>query len=330
MKINTIKIIILNIILLVIILFISDYSIYLKFKQDYIKNLASESLKIYPPISYIDNYKSNYSTQSYIFQERNKNNFNYLRKNIYNTSYNKKGSIIFFGCSYTFGIELSDEQTLSNKIAKKLNINVYNFGICASGIQHMLSLLQNNIFYNLIKEEPKYAIYTIIPDHFGRLQKYIFPSPMMANGINLHYELKNSKLKKRYIPLNIFSKSFLVKSFFYQIDTKINDSEPNTKEQNNILAYYIFTESFKILKKKYPNIKFIILRYETEEDLAEEYEDKEIWENLKKQGIIIINSSDLIGRKFRYASEDTCEDDYHPSEKAWELLIPKLIEKIDL
>ena len=329
MKINTIKIIILNIILLVIILFISDYSIYLKFKQDYIKNLTYESLKIYPPISYIDNYKSNYSTQSYIFQKRNKNNFNYFRNNIYNKNYNNK-SIIFFGCSYTFGAQLSDEQTLSNKLAKKLNINVYNFGICASGIQHMLSLLQNNNFYNLIKEEPKYAIYTIIPDHFGRLQKYIFPSPMMANGINLQYELKNSKLKKRYIPLNLFSKSFLVKSIYYQIDTKRNDFEPNIKEQNNLLAYYIFTESFQILKKKYPNIKFIILRYETEEDLAEEYENEKIWENLKKQGIIIINSSDLIGRKFKYASEDTCEDQYHPSEKAWDLLVPKLIEQIEL
>ncbi len=329
MKINTIKIIILNIILLVIILFISDYSIYLKFKQDYIKNLASESLKIYPPISYIDNYKSNYSTQSYIFQKRNKNNFNYFRNNIYNKNYNNK-SIIFFGCSYTFGIQLSDEETLSNKLAKKLNINVYNFGICASGIQHMLSLLQNNIFYNLIKEEPKYAIYTIIPDHFERLQKYIFPSPMMANGINLQYELKNSKLKKRYIPLNLFSKSFLVKSIYYQIDTKRNDFEPNIKEQNNLLAYYIFTESFQILKKKYPNIKFIILRYETENDYAEEYENNKIWENLQKQGIIIINSSDLIGRKFKYASEDTCEDQYHPSEKAWDLLVPKLIEQIEL
>ena len=329
MKKNIIKIIILNIILLVIIIFIADYSIYLKFKQDYIKNLDSESLKLYPPISYIDNYKSNYSPQSYIFQKINKNNFNYFRNNIYNKNYNNK-SIIFFGCSYTFGAQLSDEETLSNKLAKKLNINVYNFGICASGIQHMLSLLQNNNFYNLIKEEPKYAIYTIIPDHFGRLQKYIFPSPMMENGINLQYELKNSKLKKRYIPLNLFSKSFLVRSIYYQIDTKRNDFEPSTKKQNNILAYYIFSESFKILKKKYPNIKFIILRYETEEDLAEEYENEKIWENLKKQGIIIINSSDLIGRKYKYASEDTCEDNYHPSEKAWDLLVPKLIEQIEL
>ena len=134
MKKNIIKIIILNIILLAIILFIADYCIYLKYKQDYVKNSDSESLKKHPPISYIDNYKDNYSPLSYIFQERNKNNFNYLRKNIYNTSYNKKGSIIFFGCSYTFGIELSDEQTLSNKIAKKLNIRQQSVGKYLQGI----------------------------------------------------------------------------------------------------------------------------------------------------------------------------------------------------
>ncbi len=55
-----------------------------------------------------------------------------------------------------------------------------------------------------------------------------------------------------------------------------------------------------------------------------------MWNDLEKEGFIIINSSDLIKRKFRYSSEDTADDEYHPSEAAWQLLCPELIKKLKL
>lgn len=51
---------------------------------------------------------------------------------------------------------------------------------------------------------------------------------------------------------------------------------------------------------------------------------------INKQKFIIVKSSDLIGRKYKYDSEDTVEDSYHPSEYAWDLLTPKLVEKFNL
>jgi hypothetical protein len=84
------------------------------------------------------------------------------------------------------------------------------------------------------------------------------------------------------------------------------------------------------LKEKYPDIKFVILRYQTENDENNLYELPEMWEILKSEGFIILDTEELIGRKFKYSSEDTAKDGYHPSAKVWDMLIPKIGEKLNL
>ena len=96
---------------------------------------------------------------------------------------------------------------------------------------------------------------------------------------------------------------------------------------DNALA--ILKETKKELETRYPNIKFIIVRYQLEDD--DTYREAPfMWEELEKQGFTIINSEDLIGRKFKYHSEDTNVDEYHPSEKVWDILLPPLIEKFNM
>ena len=55
-----------------------------------------------------------------------------------------------------------------------------------------------------------------------------------------------------------------------------------------------------------------------------------MWEVLKSEGFIIIDTQEIIGRKFEYNSDDCAEDGYHPSFKTWKLLVPKIIEKLNL
>lgn len=194
----------------------------------------------------------------------------------------------------------------------------------------MLPLLHNKNFYQYIKQEPEYAIYLYIPEHLQRLKANIFPSPMMSYGINLQYKIKNNNLIINKRPLNSFSKTFIVKSLYYQQDLYRNNDNLENKYNNFILANEIFLESKKLLQEKYPNIKFIILNYEVEDDNSELVELPFMWDILKKEGFIVINSSDLIKRKFKFSSDDTNEDEYHPSEHAWDLLVPKLINELNL
>ena len=53
-----------------------------------------------------------------------------------------------------------------------------------------------------------------------------------------------------------------------------------------------------------------------------------MWDVLEKEGFIIVDSKDLIGRI--YTKEDTAEDNFHPNAQAWEELIPPLVKKLKL
>ena len=324
---NLIKFITINLLLAIMFLFLIDFLVYFKHKNSYIIK-HSKYLEIYPPISYIDNYKADYSPQSLTSQI--KNNISNCLRYEYNEKYKDKKSIIVFGCSFAYGYGLENNQTFSSKLSTLTQRNVFNFAIPACGIQHMLSLLENSNIYRKIKQKPEYAIYIYIPNHLLRLNQNIYPNPIMANGINLQYELKNDSLKLKVSPFNSFSKTFIIKSIYYEFDTHKDNNTLANRYNNFILANEIFLQSKRILEKKYPDIKFIILKYEVEGNYNKEIEMPFMWDVLEKEGFIIINSSDLLKREFKFFSKDTTSDDYHPSAAAWELLCPKLIQKLNL
>lgn len=287
-------------------------------------------MELFPPISYVDNYRSGYSTYSLNFQTSKKNKLDYFRP-ISGEKYNDKKPILIFGCSFAFGAGLEDNQTISSKLSAATKRTAYNFGICATGIQHMLALIKNPNLYNKITQTPEHIIYIYITDHIiERLQTNIYPSPMTTNGINLTYKFKDNRLILDYKPFYNFSKNFIVKSLYYQADLKRRNEDQATKEYNAKLVKQIFIESKKEIEKKYPNIKFTIIRYEVEDDNADIFEMPQMWSDLENEGFTVIKSSDLIGRKYKYHSQDTNEDYYHPSEQAWDMLIPPLIKKLDL
>ena len=305
-----------------------DFLIYLKYKKEYIREY--NYIDIYPPVGYIDNYKDGYSPESYVFQISDKNRLDYFR-NDYNKYYDKKKSIIIFGCSFVYGEGLEYNQTISYKLSKLTQRNVFNFGISAGGIQHMLALLNNPNFYKKIKQEPEYVIYVYIPSHILRLNTNIYPNPMMTNGINLQYKIKNNDLEMKRYPLDNFSNTFIVKSLYYQFDIyNMNKNNPEKAYKNFELLNKIFIKSRELLKERYPNIKFVILNYEVEDDESQEYEYPQMWEKLKEEGFIVINTSELMNREFKYESEDTTADGYHPSEMVWDKLCPKIAKKLKL
>ena len=150
---------------------------------------------------------------------------------------------------------------------------------------------------------------------------------MLTNGAYLHYDLdsgNNLKLRKEFTPPY---KSFIFKKLLAKIDEKNSISNPIIKEKICNLAVKLFKENKKLLKEKYPNIKFVILRYISTTG-GEEEEIPQMWKDLENEGFIILNSKDLVGRI--YTEKDTEKDNIHPSEAAWDLLVPPFIEKLNL
>ncbi len=304
---------------------------YLQYKQECIKQKKEDPNNLYSP----EKYMSFFTKQIGYTHSRLKNfseNENFFRKNIANSELNKKPPIILFGCSFTFGTMLEDNQTFSYKLSKLTKRNVYNYALEACGIQHMYYFLSNERFYKDISSAsypPPYVIYVYIPSHLQRLTSNIFPDIICQNGSLLLYNLQDNDLKQKKIPSFLF-KSFLIKKIFYLIDKKNNQNTLEKKYKKFMLANELFLHSKEQLEKHYPNIKFVILKYNIDEKEEDINEMPFMWDVLKKEGFIIINSEDLVGRKFQNNSEDTAKDGYHPSEKAWDLLVPKLVEKLNL
>ena len=55
---------------------------------------------------------------------------------------------------------------------------------------------------------------------------------------------------------------------------------------------------------------------------------KEIdWQDLEKEGFTIVSTSDLVGRTMNLP-QDVISDNYHPSEKAWDIITPAFVRKV--
>jgi hypothetical protein len=81
-------------------------------------------------------------------------------------------SLLFFGCSFTFGVGLNDEESIPYRVAVKTGgrYAVYNFGQGGWGPNQMLALLEHNLTDPVVKQPPELAVFLTIPDHMGRIK----------------------------------------------------------------------------------------------------------------------------------------------------------------
>jgi hypothetical protein len=75
------------------------------------------------------------------------------------------------------------------------------------------------------------------------------------------------------------------------------------------------------------NFKFVILKYDEGDN--SKYISSERWKELEDEGFIVLNTTDLVGRVLNQ-TEDLAFDNFHPAEKVWDMLIPKIVKEIGL
>lgn len=109
---------------------------------------------------------------------------------------------------------------------------------------------------------------------------------------------------------------------------KMADSYTKKEMYDNFaLINELFLQSKAELEKRYPGIKTVILKYNYDYG----YEISEIpflFDTLKDEGFIVLDTKDLTGKTFDLSY--TVSDKYHPNEAAWDLIVPKLVQKLKL
>ncbi len=249
----------------------------------------------------------------------------------YDTS---KGSIVTMGCSFTYGSGIEDNETLAYKLQKLTMRKTYNRGYPATGIQHVLLQLQNSEFFNnkqIISPPPEYFIYVFISDHMRRLYLNYFDFSYFSFINTLKY-IKYEKSINNQLTLNHWDKKEF--SDYIKVSClakKFNDLMYKIKSNDELFDFFKLhlIESKKLIDDKYKNAKFIVIVYSPELDTHGFRSFRtERWNELETEGFKVIRFD---GKEYEYLKdEEFISDGFHPSGKAWDMLVPEIIKQSNL
>lgn len=239
--------------------------------------------------------------------------------------YKNKKPIVLFGCSYAYGQYLDTNQTLSYKLAQKLKQPVYNRGIIGGSLSHLYMQATNESLYKTIPDTDT-ILYIFIYDqarriflnYFDVLDKHVLPHYSVKNG-----ELLSNNYNNKF--LNFFNALYTVKEINHLYADFYLGDKKNAEKIANLVTLY-FVESKKELEKKWnKKLNFHILLYE---DWPIFYGDL-LKEKLEKNGFVVTSTNELTDEDLA-SKKYLMQDNHHPTEAAWDLLTPKIIEKFGL
>lgn len=233
--------------------------------------------------------------------------------------------IVLFGCSYTYGYNLEQEETLQYKLAKITKRPVYNQAFTGWGPQHMLYQTELDSFYEKIPE-PEYVIYTLIDDHVRRAYLMSFcAANFLHETINLRYKEKNGKLVeiKNTNPLLRFIRRLYLTNEINQLFVKHYISKEENQEKCYDFLFKHIRQSKENMEKRWESTKYVVLIYNT----GKIKETKFLKQKLEKEKFIVLDTHQLTTE--RLFERKYMQINYHPTEDAWDLLTPLIVEQLE-
>ncbi|HLF29430.1 MAG TPA: hypothetical protein VI566_00215 [Xanthomonadales bacterium] len=97
-------------------------------------------------------------------------------------------SVLFFGCSFTYGEGVEDDETMPYRVGDRLDgrYAVHNFAVHGYGPQHMLALIETGVVAETVVAKPEVAVYqALYPEHVHRvagLRNWVRTGPRYVIG----------------------------------------------------------------------------------------------------------------------------------------------------
>ncbi|MBQ9245190.1 hypothetical protein IJ182_02865 [bacterium] len=247
------------------------------------------------------------------------------RKPVGSEYYNDGNSIVIFGGSFAHNQYLDEDKTLGYKLSQELKRPVYNRAIPGRGVEQMYLQCASDIFYRDVPKSDM-VIYIMIDDHFRR---------MKVNNVGVldihyidNYRVKNGKIVevKNNPLINLIKSSYSVKLINQTWATNYINNEKNSDKLTDEMLLY-FTESRRAMENRWNNkIRFIVLFYTNIP-----YEEK-IKAKLKANSFEVYSIPKEIAPNIELMYEEYLISDvnFHPNEKAVDIILKELIEKLNL
>lgn len=255
-------------------------------------------------------------------------NKNGLRKVMFEEKEQYERSIVFFGCSFTFGEAVNDNETLPYYVGEKTGWKyyIYNFGFEGYGAHQMLAALRHGIVSNTVRFSPKYVIYQGLVDHIDRAvrghswikygPKYLLNKGELIDAGQFDDTVFENILFRQ------LRKSFVIKRLVEGVNRKLRTA--NAVE----LFLSIVEESHNIVKNIYPNSEFHVILWNTFERYYRNYDTNKIVNGLRNRGITVHEIKYIIPEYSDKTEEYVVGHNGHPNALAYEKIAEYVTTKI--
>lgn len=297
-------------------------------------------------IGYIPGYyrSINYNKQTSYYKNK------YIKKNgnkiIYNAVYtinndgmrvtpssNEKSDkcVMFFGCSFVFGIGLNDNETLPDLLGVKAQgkYKIYNFGFAGYGPHQMLYEVEKGFADNVIKGcNETTAIYTGIDDHILRVagrKNWEAQDPeysQVDNEVVYQGSFTDNK-KSLYSKIEpLFKESEIYKYLNNYIDQQKSNLSEDEKEKYENLYIAILKKSKNLLRKKYNTKNFIVIFWNDDKN-------SKVIKKLKNNSFEYYLQSDILPNYNNNWQRYKINGDVHPNKLANEKIANFLAKRLN-
>lgn len=176
---------------------------------------------------------------------------------------NRSRFALFFGCSFTWGEGVNDDQTLAAQFAvHSPEYQSYNYGCSAYGPQQMYLMLQNTAFLEDIPQNRGIIVYTFIDHHVDRVAGTMrlvsawghqLPRITFEDNHLVHhgtFDQAMTRLQKSLLRLANWSPTLLLMKV---------DWPPERSESDFALTARLIVESARLSRERYPESQFLVL-----------------------------------------------------------------------
>jgi len=245
------------------------------------------------------------------------------------------GTALFFGCSFTFGEGLKDDETVPYQVGVQSGglYRTFNFGFEAYSPSQMLAQIEHGIVQRVVDTPPRYAFYIALPIHVWRLAgrtawgghapRYVLD----ADG-TVHQEGHFENRKPLALGLGLDGHLYgqLNKSALWR-DLSLGDSR--ITDDDIRLYFAVVRRSQQLLAAQYPGIQFRVILWPNQHVAQQRSTYEKLRDGFRQMGIPLDLVEDILPG---YATDRSPyilgSADHHPNALADRLIAHYIVSRI--
>jgi hypothetical protein len=248
---------------------------------------------------------------------------------------NSAATILFFGCSFTFGEGVKDNETLPYQVGAQSGgrYRVFNFGFEAYGPEQMLAAIEHGMVSRIVDTTPKYAYYVAIPNHVWRVAgrtAWGRHAPRYVVGTNgtVHQEgyFENRRPLALRLGLGGRVEGQLDKSATWRV-LSMNDSRITDKDIR--LYFAVVQRSKDLLETQYPGIQFRVILWPNQHVFQQRATYEKLRDGFRQMNIPVDLVEDILpGYRTDRAPYILGSADHHPNSLADRILARQVLDEM--